>query len=357
VPARRTGEASPFGLVELLLPLLGAALSASAGVAVISALAMRIEPALQGIWCAIVGVGVIGLAWILWINRTLQGQALDGLASVLYSAGILIMTYAWMTWADETHAGDRYLRLARFLGDWLPIAAIMACVVLAAVPHGRLGSIDPAPVGTAAVILLTIARQRLLLLSERRASRLLAGEIEDRAQTMLSLARLEQADSLQATAARVCEEALRLDGIDAAAVYSFSASGAVVPLALSGATDWLESVGEPMRDDRAVHLQACAARGTWIDRPGAPASEVSPDMAGEAFAPMRWDDRIVGVVAVATRDPADATRLPERISTFTEFCVISAALMGPALTEQRRISEIRERLERVIESHAFTPVF
>jgi EAL domain-containing protein (putative c-di-GMP-specific phosphodiesterase class I) len=353
----RTREVSPVGPVELVLPLLGAVLTASAGVAVISALAMRIAPSLRGIWCAIVGVQVIGLSWVLWIDGTLHSQARDGLSSVLYSAGILIMAYAWMTWADETHAGDSYERLARSLADWLPITAIMACVVFAALPHGRFDGVDPAPIGTAAVVLLTIARQRLLILSERQASRRLAGEVEERAQTMLSLARLEQADSLQATAARVCEEALRLDGIDAAAVYSFSASGAVVPLALGGATSGQEAVGEPIDDDRAMHLQACALQGTWIDRCKTSTFRASDDLAGEAFAPMRWDDRTVGVVAMAARSPVDATRLPERISTFTEFGVVSAALMGPALAEQRHLAEIREGLERVISDHAYTPVF
>jgi EAL domain-containing protein (putative c-di-GMP-specific phosphodiesterase class I) len=352
-----TGETVPNNPVELALPLLGAILFASAGVAVISALDMRIAPAPRGIWCGIAGVLIIGASWVLWIDSTLHGLPRDGLASLLYSVGMLVLGYAWMTWAEEASAGGRYLRLAQSLADWLPIAAILACVVFAAVPHGRVNGIDPVPAGTATVIMLTIARQRLLILGERWASRRLAREVEERAQTMLSLARLEQADTLEATASRVCDEALRLGGIDAAAVYSFTASGAVVPLALGGAVRADECVGEPIGNERAMHLRACASQGTWVDRVGTGTAPPDESRAGEVFAPMRWDDRIVGVVAVATGSPRDALRLSERMPTFTEFGVVSSALMGPMLAEQRRVASIRESLDRVIQSHAFTPVF
>jgi EAL domain-containing protein (putative c-di-GMP-specific phosphodiesterase class I) len=208
-------------------------------------------------------------------------------------------------------------------------------------------------VGTAGVILLTIGRQRLLLLSERRASLRLALEVEERAQTMLSLARLEQAESLELTAYRVCREALRLEAIDSACVYTFGPSGTVVPLAVDGACRSDESLDEPIDDRRAMHLRACASQGTWVDGP----DHAGPPLIGEAFAPMRWDDRIVGVVAMGTTDREDALRLSERLSTLTEFGVVSAALLGPTLTEHWRLAGVREQLDRVIGEHAYTPVF
>jgi EAL domain-containing protein (putative c-di-GMP-specific phosphodiesterase class I) len=352
----RTGHTSLVAPLEFVLPVLSAALFASAGIAIISALSMRIAPSPRGIWCGIVGVQLVGLAWSLWIDRTLHGLPRDGLVSILYSAGVLVVTYAWMTWTEELAAGERYLRLARSLADWLPVAAIFFCVVFAAVPHGRLEGFDLAPIGTAVVILLTIGRQRLLVINERRVTQRLAGEVEERAQTMLSLARLEQADTLEATAGRVCDEALRLEGIDAAVVYAFNASGPVVPLAMRGATRADEAVGDPIDETRAQHLLACASQGTWVDPVSVTGKRAEGSLAAEAFAPMRWDDRIVGVVAMGA-DQKNAPRLPQRMSTFTEFGVVSAALMGSTLTEILRLTNVRDLLGRVIDDHAFTPVF
>jgi len=207
------------------------------------------------------------------------------------------------------------------------------------------------------VVLLTIARQRLLILSERLASRRLASEVEERAQTMLSLGRLEQAESLEATALRICDEALKLDAIGAAGVYVFGPSGSVVPLALRGACRPAECAGESIDDRRALHLRACAGDGTWVDTPYADGQHPVTPLVGEAFAPMRWDERIVGVVAMGTTSREGARRLPERLSTLTEFGVVSAALMGPLLSDRRRLADLRNQLDRVIEGHAFTPVF
>jgi EAL domain-containing protein (putative c-di-GMP-specific phosphodiesterase class I) len=353
----RTGPTSPTDPIEFVMPVLGATLFASAGIAAISALAMRIEPALRGVWCGIAGVSVLGLCWVIWIDRTLHSQQRDGVVSILYSAGILLVAYAWMTWSEEVGAGDLYLRLARWLADWLPVGAILLCVGVAAIPHARINGIDPAPAGTAMVILLTIGRQRLLILSERLASRRLAGEVEERAQTMISLSRLEQAETLEGTAQRICDEALRLDGIRAAGVYVFGPSGRVMPLALRGAVRPDEGVGDPIDAARAEHMRSCASQGTWADGPDTDSPRGVTPLAGEAFAPMRWDDRIVGVVAMGVAAADQALRLPERFSTLTEFGVVSAALMGPTLSEHWRLAGVRDQLERVITDHAFLPVF
>ena len=343
--------------VDFVMPILASTLVASAGAAAIVAFSMRIAPAVRGIWCGIAGVSILGLCWVVWIDRSLHGQPRDGAVSSFFSVGVLVLAYGWMTWNMDVGRGERYARLARSLADWLPIVAILLCVVLAAVPHGRVAGVDPAPFGTAAVVLLTIARQRLLILSERLASRRLAGEVEERAQTMLSLGRLEQAESLEATALSICDEALRLDAIKAAGVYVFGPSGSVVPLALRGACRPMECVGESIDDRRALHLRACAGEGTWVETPCADGQHPVMPLVGEAFAPMRWDDRIVGVVAMGTTSREGARLLPERLSTLTEFGVVSAALMGPLLSDRWRLADLRGQLERVIEDHAFTPVF
>jgi EAL domain-containing protein (putative c-di-GMP-specific phosphodiesterase class I) len=235
------------------------------------------------------------------------------------------------------------------------MASILICAAIGVIPHGRLAGVDPAPVGTAVVVIFAIARQRLLVVSERQASHLLAGEVEERAQTMLSLARLEQAETIEQTAYRICDEALRLVGIDSARVYAFGASS-VVPLALEGISPNGEAIWEPIERGRALHLKACSSAGAWIDTPSTAAPWLG-GLIGEAFAPMRWDDRIVGVVAMGTTDAENAKRLALRFPTLTEFGVVSSALLGPKLADHFRRADIRSQLDTIISTHAFMPVF
>ncbi len=351
----RAGQGSD-DVGEVFVLVLAAALFASAGMAAILAFDLRAAPAFRGVWPAIVGVSIVGLSWILWIDLTFRGQTRDALTSLLYSGGILMMGYAWMTWNEDVGSGRIYDRIARNVADWLPIGAIMMCVGVAAVPHGRIEGIDPAPVGTAAVVLFSISRQRLLITRERYASRRLAGEVEERSQTMLSLARLERADSVERTAYRICDEALRLLGIDAARVYAFCEAGAV-PLALEGIGPGNEIIWEPIDRDRALHLTARAGAGAWIDTSADASLPLAGGLSAEAFAPMRWDDRIVGLVSMGTTSVEDARRLALRLSTLTEFGVVSAALLGPMLIEHWRVADIRSQLNSIIADRAFTPVF
>jgi EAL domain-containing protein (putative c-di-GMP-specific phosphodiesterase class I) len=316
---------------------------------------MRAAPRLRGIWAGILGVLVLGFGWISWADKMLAGLERDTRADVSFAVGILVVSYSWMTWSDDVDGGRIYKRVASSLADWLPVAAILACVGVAAVPHGRIGDLDPAPVGTAAVITLTIVRQRLLVVSERWIARRLASEMQERAQAMLSLARLEQADTLEETAESICQEAMRLESIDAAYVYAFGPSGAVVPLAVRGLCQPDESPGQPVSPRRAQHIRALAVDGAWVDLHVEGAAEET--VAAEAYAPMRWDDRVIGVVGVGTASREDAERLRDRLSTLTEFGVVSSALMGPALIEEWRVADVRALLTQVIDNHAFRPVF
>ena len=341
----------------LIVPILAAGLFASAGVAAIVAFTLRVAPAFRGVWCGIVAVSLVGLCWILWIDLVFQGQARDTTTSLLYSGGILLIGYAWLTWNEDVGGGATYERIARALVDWMPIGAILLCVAVAAVPHGHIQGIDPAPMGTAAVVLLSISRQRLLIVRERWASHRLAGEVEERAQTMVSLARLERAPTLEATAGRICAEALRLDGIETAGVYVFGPVGDVVPLAVAGEHRPDDVVAESLAPGRSLHLRARAGVGTWSDAPGIDGETAAGPLLGEAFAPMRWDDRVVGVVSMGTTGEANAKRLAGRLPTLTEFGVVSAALLGPMLSDHWALVAIRSQIESIIADRAFAPVF
>jgi signal transduction histidine kinase/CheY-like chemotaxis protein len=164
------------GLGQLIMPVAAAALLASAGSAATAALTFRAAPALRGIWCGIPGALIVGLSWMAWIDVAVRGETRTPATTLLYSGGILLLGYAWVTWSDAIGAGRIYEKVAGALADWLPIGAILLCVGVAAVPHARIEGIDAVAVGTAIVVLLSIARQRVLIVRERVTSFRLQGE-------------------------------------------------------------------------------------------------------------------------------------------------------------------------------------
>src|SRR5450756_1758160 len=98
----------------------------------------------------------------------------------------------------------------------------------------------------------------------------------------------------------ICAEALRLDGIETAGVYVFSPSGGALPLALAGEHREIDVAGEALDPQRSRHLRTRAKSGVWIDTPGLEAATSIGQLLGEAFAPLRWEDRIIGVVSMGT---------------------------------------------------------
>lgn len=353
----RSGRIPNSSLADLAVPILAAGVFASSGIAVIAALTKRAAPALRGVWMGVAGVSVVGVSWVLWFDMVMHDQVRSTATGTLYATGILVLGYAWMTWNDDVGGGRTYERVARTMVDWLPIAGIVVCVAVAAIPHDSIAGIDPAPVGTALVVMLSIVRQRVLIVRERWAAHCLAGEVEERSQSMLSLARLEQAPTLDLTAMRICDEALRLDGIDTTGIYVFNPTGGTVPLALAGAHRKLDRIGHAIDPTRSEHLRTLAGAGAWIDTPGPEAKTQQGRLLGEAFAPLRWDERIIGVVSMATTHADEAKRLAGRLPTLAEFGVVSAALLGPMLANYWRIADIRSQLDSIISSHGFLPVF
>lgn len=171
----RTGQGAA-GIDELFMPVASATLFASAGLAATAAFTSRAAPGFRGVWCGIPGVSIVGLSWTIWVDLAMRGEPRSALVSFLYSGGILILGYAWMTWSDDIGGGRAYERAARTLGDWLPSGAMVVCVAVEAVPHGLISGVDAVVLGTAGVVLLSIARHRLLLVRERSALQRLRGE-------------------------------------------------------------------------------------------------------------------------------------------------------------------------------------
>ena len=350
--------------VNLFLPLVSALFFASAAAGVVAALALRIEPSRRGVWAVSLGIVLVALAWEGWIGRMLSGSP-DGIEPMdfIFPAGALLAAYGGVTWTLERGGGPRYQCLARATSDWLPTVAIVGCAILDVMPRPRPLAVDPIAVGMCGVVLLAVIRQRILQGRERAASERLTTAMSERAAATVSLARLEAAPTIEGTAERICSEAMRIDGIDTVVLFAFSPIG-VVPIAQSGPMCRPVAVGEPIPSDNGREIMEHAEFGLWLESWAGrvPADDfdratIASGLRAEAFAPLIWNDEPIGVLSVGATSEYNAHRLSDRLATLTEFSVMSAAVLGPMLSERWQRDRIRADVQGVIEARAFVPVF
>lgn len=349
---------------NLVVPMVSALFFASAAAAAIAALSLRIEPSRGGVWLVSIGIALLALAWEGWIGRFLSG-APDGIEPMdfIFPAGALITAYGGVTWTLSKGGGQRYEHVARAISDWLPIAAIVGCAILDVMPRSRPLAVDPIAVGTCTVVLMAVLRQRNLQGRERVASERLTTEMSERAAATVSLARLEATPTIEGTAERICAEALRLDGIDVAVLFAFSPTG-VVPVAHSGATCRPVTLGHPLPESNGNELIEHAEFGLWLEswsgrvaRDEYDSDTIASGLEAEALAPLIWNDEPIGLLSLGATSAAHARRLADRLATLTEFSVMSAAVLGPMLSERWQRDRLRADVQGVIASRAFNPVF
>ncbi|MGD0018279.1 MAG: EAL domain-containing protein [Candidatus Limnocylindrales bacterium] len=349
---------------NLVVPLVLASFLSSAAAAAAAALSLRIEPNRRGVWAVGAGIVLLALAWQGWMARFLAGTP-DSIEPMdfIFPAGALVAGYGGVTWSLRQGGGPRYERFAKATAEWLPIVAIVGCAFLDVMPRSRPLAIDPIAVGTCSVVLLAMARYRIILGRERVASERLTTEMSERAATTVSLARLEAAATVEESADRICTEALRIGGIDTVIVFAFSAHG-VVPLAQGGPLCRPVEVGEPIPEDAARELREQADFGLWIEswidrkpRGEFDAAVVLSGLRAEMLAPLIWNDDTVGLLAMGATTPNHARRLSDRLATLTEFSVMSAAVLGPALVERAQREEVQGKVQAIIAERAFRPVY
>ena len=349
---------------NLIVPLASAFFFASSAAAVVAALSLRVAPSRRGVWAVTAGIVLLALAWEGWIGRFLAGRP-DGIEAMdfIFPAGSLAVAYGAVTWSLARGGGARYESVARATSDWLPIAAIVGCAILDVMPRSRPLEVDPIAVGTCVVVMLAVVRLRVLQGRERVASERLTTEMSERAATTVSLARLEAAPTIEETAQRVCAEALHIDGIDTVVLYGFSPSG-VVPMAHGGSVCHPVTVGEAIPDSYGRELKEHAEFGLWLDmwtgkapRDDFDRETIASGLRAEALAPIFWNDAPIGLVSMGATSEAHARRLSDRLATLTEFSVMSAAVLGPMLSERWLRDTLRAEVRTVIMTRAFTPVF
>ena len=349
---------------DLLGPLVLAAFFASAFVEVVAALWLKVKLECRSVWAVSVGMVLLAVAWNEWFARHLAGIP-DGIAAMdfLFPAGALIAGFGGLTWSLRPDSSASYERYARILSDWMPIVAIIICAFLDVMPRTRPLMVDPIAVGTCSVMLLVVARQRVLQGRERSASRRLTSEMTERAATAVSMVRLESGETIETTADLICAEALGIEGIDAVALFVFGPNG-VVPIAQRGPAARSIAIGKPLPASSGRELKEHAEFGLWLEswtgrvaRDDFDRVTIASGLRAEALAPLVWNGETIGVLSMGAVSVENERHLADRLPTLTEFTVMSAAVLGPKLSERWSRDVLRAEVQSVINARAFHPVF
>jgi EAL domain-containing protein (putative c-di-GMP-specific phosphodiesterase class I) len=361
-PAGRDQQAA-VALCGALVVIAGPAAAA------LALLRLGLAPRFRGPYAVLGGVALVGVAWLTWLMMLATNLGGEAVATTDfgYSAGLLICAYGGVTWSLVPSPTPRS-RLTQIGIDAFPLCAVAVCVALdMTVP--RTGPIDAVRIGTAGVVALALLRQMLLTTAERRArlaeraaSAYLETEIRTRAAVLQSLSRLEQADTIEETADRICSQALLVDGIDSALILAFSADGGSTVIAFTGVGGAERRVGTRLAPSVTARYASHAADGPWTVAFEPSADPLVADLydAGlriAANAPLVWNDGIVGAIGLGTVQEPGSSLISERLSTAREFGVVAGALLGNLLAERGRLEAVQQTLAGVIDQAAFHPVF
>jgi EAL domain-containing protein (putative c-di-GMP-specific phosphodiesterase class I)/DNA-binding response OmpR family regulator len=211
-----------------------------------------------------------------------------------------------------------------------------------------------------------LARLRAQLRGRAVWTRLLESQLRERATVTEALCRLRPEASPQLTAERICTEIARLRNLDSAVLVMLGDDGNAIPLGRHGHADVAIRIGEPLPPALARHLVDGARNSAWTERrvdqpPGATGTPLlGPDIAAAAYAPLRSQGRLLGVLAIAagrsaTEAPTDD--LAQAMSAAIDFAAVSAALLAPALQRHSALSSSQAALSQLLQQGEFEPVF
>ena len=198
------------------------------------------------------------------------------------------------------------------------------------------------------------------------AERALASEAErlsrERALIAETLRRLPSGGDPEATAELFCRQVASLSDIGVASLLSFESESASVPLAF--VTPGRAQV--PLRrlsGERSRYLYEHATAGPWVEKwSGAPTHAYADTMRSAnvrafAYAPIRSDGALIGLLAIGSSKPDAVTQLSAQLGALVDFADLAGALLGPQLGDRRIIRRLRADIQRVIDEQAFSLVF
>jgi PAS domain S-box-containing protein len=200
-----------------------------------------------------------------------------------------------------------------------------------------------------------VTRERLLAARSVQA-------VRERTLIAETIGALRAGDKPEVTAQAICRQVVHLTGIAAAQLLLFELDGRATPIGYV-----VEGRPDPplqrLRYQRSRRLIGRAAEGPWIE-PWMNRQRYWDDhlvdgvgFSSPAFAPVRYDDVLVGLLVAEAIDAADKAAITEALPALVEFADLAGALIGPALAERADVGRGRAHISGIIDRGAFQPVF
>jgi diguanylate cyclase (GGDEF)-like protein/PAS domain S-box-containing protein len=157
------------GVVTLAYPIL---FLVATGFGLMAALVTRLRPSPSGGYLMLIGLAIIGVTWVVWLERAIAGSLVLGDAiGYGYSVGNIVAAIGAARWSASTRVSIRHERIARRAAIGIPLVA--AAGGLALVVRDELearGNLLLA-LAVALVIVLVVVRQAVTATDQSRLRR------------------------------------------------------------------------------------------------------------------------------------------------------------------------------------------
>ena len=173
---------------------------------------------------------------------------------------------------------------------------------------------------------------------------------------------IHRGDDLEATAQAICEQVINLPDLVKAQLFLFELDGRATPIGTVVAGD-PHPVIRPLPRQRGRHLRERASEGPWIEpwvnRPWHPYNQLLKGLGVQAaaYAPIRHDDRLIGLLIVDSQRSVPEGALVEELPALVEFADLTGALIGRSVLERTELGRARQDITAIIDRQAFQPVF
>ena len=173
---------------------------------------------------------------------------------------------------------------------------------------------------------------------------------------------LRARDTLEATAQAICHQVVGLTGMAAAQFLIFELGGHAMPIGhvVAGRPD-PPLVRLPNQLGRGLVRRATEGPWVepWMNRQGHVHDQLvaGAGACSLAYAPVRYDDRLIGLLVIEALDAVDKSATTEALPALVEFADLAGALIGRDLATRADTGRAHEHIAAIIGRRAFHPVF
>ena len=197
---------------------------------------------------------------------------------------------------------------------------------------------------------------------ERNLESRSAERVRERALIGGMIRSIRPGDTIETTAQAICLRVLGLGVVTAAQLYVFELDGRAMALG-SAVLGQVDSALRRLPRQRSRHLRVRASEGPWIEpwtnRPSHPYNSLLMSLGVRlaAYAPIRWDGNLIGLLAVEAGPEVSEAELTDSFGAIVEFADLTAALVGEGIAMRTEGGRARELIRAIIERREFRPVF